>query len=367
MDIAHLVPANGAMTARPVPASAWLRILRAPLLHFLLIGGGLFMVVQLSRPPERDLFVRLSHAEVRLHEETFALQSGRPPDESERRALIQSEVDDRLLLEEAFALGWHESDGVARRRLIQNQRFLAPEDPASDDELLERARSQGMDRSDIVVRRRLLERMRLGIAAVARETEPTREELESHRREHADVFMRPERVRLSHVFLSRDRRGASLSEDAETLGRRITADEIAPERAAEHSDPSLVRTALPLSSGSALTRELGSAFAQAALRTAVGQWSGPIGSAYGVHFVYVHEHVPATLPQLDEILSDVRTDWLHGREQRALMDHIVALRERAVVTVEPPSRSSPDGDDVSRESRATHSSRSASTGSSRAP
>ena len=326
------------MTASHGPGSSWHRAVRAPLLHFLVIGGGLFLFVQSTRPPGPGLFVRLSSADVRNLEAAFELQTGRAPDESEHRALIETEIDDRLLVEEAFALGWHESDEVVARRLIQNQRFLAPDDPASDTELLERAREQGMDQSDIVARRRLLERMRLAIAAVARETEPTRTELAAHARAHEDDFVRPERVRLSHVFLSRDRRGAALRDDAAALGRRIEAGEIAPERVTEHSDPSLVRTALPLASEAALARELGAGFAAAAMRATVGAWTGPIESAYGLHYVFVHERVAATQPGLDEIESEVRADWLRAREQRAMRDHLDALRARAVVQVESDPR-----------------------------
>ena len=314
------------------------RIVRAPLLHFLLIGGAAFLVVQFARPPSPAMFVRLSAADVGQLETAFTQQTGRPPDDDERAALIESEIADRLLLEDAFALGWHRTDGVATSRLVQNQRFLTPEDPATDDDLLERARAQGMDRSDIVVRRRLLERMRLAIASAARETGPSRDELDAYRLAHADRFVRPERTRLSHVFLSRDRRGDDLQRDAEALGARIANGEIAPGQVADHSDPSLVRTALPLASEAAIARELGAEFAAAAARAPVGAWTGPIASAYGLHFVYVHERRPAALPELSEIESEVRAEWMRERERRAIRDHVAALRERAEIVVEPAAR-----------------------------
>lgn len=311
------------------------RLVRAPLLHFLAIGGAAFLAVQLTRPPPPAFVVHLSAADVAWLEAAFTEQAGRPPDDPERTALIESEIADRLLLAEAFALGWHRTDGVATRRLVQNQRFLSPDDPASDDELLERARAQGMDRSDIVVRRRLLERMRLALASRTRETAPSREELEACRLARADRFVRPERTRLSHVFLSRDRRGDDLQRDAESLGHRIAAGEIAPEQVGRYSDPSLVRTSLPLASEAAIARELGAEFAAAAVRAPLGEWTGPIRSAYGLHFVYVHERVPAVLPALAEIESEVRAEWMRERERRAIRDHVAALRERAEIVVDP--------------------------------
>ncbi len=314
-------------------ARACRRAARSPLLHFIVLGGLAFLARDLVFGPEPALSIGLSADEVRDLEDGWQRQTGRPPSESEREALIRSEVDDRLLLEDAFDRGWHRSDAIALRRLVQNQRFLAPDDPASDLELLERAFEQGMDRSDIVVRRRLLERMRLAIFAGAREPAPTRDELAAYLAAHPARFERPEQARISHVFLSRDRRGESLARDAEALGARLAAESVPPERASEFSDPLLVRSHLPLWSESRIARELGAPFAAEAMEAPVGRWTGPIESAYGLHQAYVHERTPRTQPPLDEVMSEVRAELLREREQRALRDYVTGLRARASVTI----------------------------------
>jgi hypothetical protein len=324
------------MTASPAKLGPLRRLLHAPLLHFVLIGGALFAIVRWNQPPTPVWFVRLSGSDVRGLEAGFEGQTGRTPDARERDALIRGEVDDRLLIEEAFALGWHETDGVVVRRLIQNQRFLGVDESVSEAELLARAREQGMDRSDVVVRRRLLERMRLAIADAVGGIEPSRAELEAYRHAHAEAFARRDRTRLTQIFLSRDRRGDALADAADALAGLIAAEAIAPEEAAGRSDPSLLRTDLPLISEDALAREFGAGFAAGATRAPVGRWSGPIESTYGLHFVFVHERTPGTQPPLEEVEAEVRAAWRRASEQQAIRDHVSALRERSRVIVESP-------------------------------
>jgi hypothetical protein len=308
-------------------------MVRAPLLHFLLLGGALFALRQVWLPPAEPLAVAITAADIRDLRLGWTQQSGREPSPGELDALIESAIDDALLLEEAFARGWHRTDAVVQRRLLQNQRFLMPDDPASDAAMLERARAQGMDRSDIVVRRRLIERMRLAIQATVHHEMPTREELAAWLAEHPDRFVRPARTRLSHVYRSRDRRGDALARDAAALGERLAAESLSPEAAARLSDPFLVSTHLPLWSEATIARQLGPGFAAAAMTAPVGEWSGPIESAYGLHWVFVHERRPAERLPLDEVASAVQGEVLREREQAAMRAWLDARRARATITV----------------------------------
>jgi hypothetical protein len=334
VDVADLVP-PGRIVKRDAsrPGRRWRRLAHAPLLHFLLLGGALFALRQAWLPEGEPLRVAITAADVRDLRAGWTQQTGRPPTAEELDALIGSAIDDALLLEEAYARGWHRTDAVVQRRLIQNQRFLAPDDPAPDAALLERAFAQGMDRSDIVVRRRLIERMRLAIQATAHHETPTREELAAWLAAHPDRFVRPARTRLSHVYRSRDRRGDALARDAAALGERIAAEPLPPEAAARLSDPLLVSPHLPLWSESEIARQLGPGFAAAAMEAPVGEWSGPIASAYGLHFVFVHERQPAERPRLDEVASAVQGEVLREREQAAMRARLDALRARATITV----------------------------------
>jgi hypothetical protein len=332
VDVPDLVP----------PRRTLSRWLASPALHFLLIGGILYAAS--AAITARDgaqsgirIVVRANDLE-RLARE-WSARTGRLPDEATQRVLLRSHVDDELLLHEATSLGWDRSDPVVIQRLVRNQRFLEPESTASDSELLARAYEQGMDRSDVVVRRRLLERMRLAIAETAREPEPSEAELADHLARNATLYEQPARVRVSHVFLSRDRRGSRLAGDARALLQRLRAEAVPPESAPALGDAFLIGHHLPEWSEETLARRLGPDFARAALAAPVGAWSDPVESGYGMHLLWIHVHTPARQPELSEVRREVRAAVLREREEAALREHLAELRGGARIVLAGPNPS----------------------------
>jgi hypothetical protein len=309
---------------------------------FLAAGAVLHVGAALlsDAPPGPRIVV--TDADVAALEVAFVKQTGREPDATLLRHLVDREVDDRLLIQEARRHGWHRTDPVVQRRLIQNQRFLetAPADAAREPDetdetdasgLLERAYAQGMDRTDVVVRRRLLERMRLAVAEAARLDVPSREELEAYRLAHLELFRRPARIDLTHVYLSRDRHGDALADVAAALGERLATGSASMEDAAELGDPSLLPTEIHGASHAELARRFGHDFADAAFAVEVGELAGPVPSSFGLHFVYVSARTEERDPPLDEVEAEVRHRVEREREKEALIRLTQTLRSRAVI------------------------------------
>jgi len=312
------------------------RLLGSPLVHFLVLGSLLFFGQRTLLTPEPEVVIRLTAQDVAALEKGWRERNGRAPGDEILQALIDSHVEDELLLHEARGLGWHLTDGIVQRRLLRNQRFLESDESVSDQILLERAFEQEMDRTDLVVRRRLLERMRLLISARVRATPPTDQELEEYRAQNADVFLRPDRVALSHIFLSRDSRQDRLQADAEALGQKLRDEGILPDEARAWGDPFLLSHQIPLSSEASIGRQYGPQFAAQAIDAPADRWSGPIPSSYGAHLVWAHEHSPAEVPPLAEIRSRVENELLREREKAAMRTHTARLRENAEIIVTHP-------------------------------
>ncbi len=312
------------------------RLLRAPLLHFIVLGGLLYGFDTAGRAPEPEV-LDVSAEEIAGLEDDWLRNTGRPPSDVERERLIQQLIDDELLLQVARDLGWDRDDPVVQRRLIMNVRFLDPEREMSDIEALSEAYALEMERSDIVVRRRLLERMRLMIGDRARSREPTREELDAYFQANSEAFMRPARIRLTHIHLSRDRRGAELHEDAIALVKTLREAGIDPTTdlaaATAHADPFLLQAKLPLWSERRLGERLGPRFSQTAFTLEVGEWVGPVVSSYGEHAVWVHERIDAALPPLDEVEDKVKAELHRQWEGEAMRDVLRELRERVEVRI----------------------------------
>lgn len=306
---------------------------------FLLLGGLLFLAERAWRDPEPTYFIHVGPQEIATLEQGWEKRGGRTPEPDVMESLIRSHIDDELLVAQARNLGWHRNDAIIQRRLVQNQRFLLDEDEEeeiSDAALLARAYEQGMDESDIVVRRRLLERMRLLIASAARNPAPTDSELQVYLDEHPDRFTRPERTRLTQVYLSRDTHGDSLEQEAQDLLTRLREEAVTPEQAGPYGDPFLIARDLPLSSEAGLARQLGSNFAAEAMTAPLGQWSEPIASSYGLHLVWPHDRTAAMLPPVSEVQSRVQGELMREREEKAMKAHLESLRQDAQIEIIRP-------------------------------
>jgi hypothetical protein len=319
------------------------RALRAPLLHFALLGGAGFLLeplvagegtaLRIERQPialdaaKRDELIR-----------SYTAETGRAPDAPTVAALVEEALDDEVLFREARARGLHEIDSVVRQRLVQNMRFLEGDSPKSDDELFAEALKLGMDASDVVVRRRLIQLLELAAFSSARFVEPTDAELGAYLESHRERFLQPERVRATQIFLSRDQRGAALDRDARALLARLERESIAPEASASLGDPFLLPRELPLRSEAELARSFGAEFASGVLSSPVGRWSGPLRSAYGMHAVFVHERSEARMPELGVVRTALREGVFEERGRAARAALVRELRAQwGVPRAEAPS------------------------------
>lgn len=126
-----------------------MRWLREPLLHFLLLGGVLFLVFRLvgektSAPPpgnrattEREIVVTpglLENLTV-----SYERNNGRKPTAAELEVAVEEFVREEVLCREARALGLDRDDTQVRRRLRQRMEFAAeasvPATPPTEAEL----------------------------------------------------------------------------------------------------------------------------------------------------------------------------------------------------------------------------------------
>jgi len=313
---------------------------RAPALHFVLLGGALFVLVRslgsVASPggPDPARAIVLTAADVDRVRNQWILEHGAPPAPAVEGTLIDAAIDDEVLYREALRIGLDRNDPVVRTRLGQLTRYLA-EGPTEDEASLEReARTLGLDRTDLVVRRYLIQSVRL-LAAGPQEAElPTEAALETYLARHAEAFAQPSRTRFVHVYLSADRHGANLARDARALAARLRARGISPDDASTLGDPFPRGALVPLEPAVDIDRRFGSGFAAALAAAPLGTWAGPFRSAYGLHLVWVQEREPARVPPL----ADVRGQALHSllRERRAerVQATVAALRRRYDIRVE---------------------------------
>lgn len=294
MDVADLVHAGrGGELMR-----GWLA---APALHFVLLGSLAFAL------------------------ETWRASETRAWREPAQAARARSAPE--LLEREARRLGLDRDDSGIQRRLVRNLRFVGEGGEGGVDADFEEALALGLDRSDLVVRRRLVQRLELQAQAWARASEPSEAELAALLAREPERFALPERTRLSHVFLSRDRHAGALVEKSAALATRLAPP--APERVAGLGDPFLLGSDLAPRTHAELAASFGEPFARALAELPVGRWSAAIASSYGLHHVFVHERTPARAARLAEVRGAVREAVFAERAQGVLADWLRELRSEA--------------------------------------
>lgn len=330
-------------------------------LHFVLLGTALFLgerwLVERGEPtggepmatvaststPLRVVTVTAARREQLRH--GWLRTTGRPPTAGEEEWLIRQWAEEEILYREALRLGLDRDNPGVCHRLALNLQFLempaleTPAPAADREELCRRARELGLDRDDPVIRRQLAELTRLLLRGSAdpetSREKPSRAELEAYVERHRDRFSEPARVRLSHVFLARGKRGSALDADARRLHARLTAEGTDPDAAVALGDPFLAGHHPPPGSRRDLEGRFGPAFADAVADLPAGRWTGPIPSAYGVHLVWIHERTPGRLRPFEQVAERAARGLAAERAEERLAAALEQLWQRWELRVEP--------------------------------
>lgn len=281
-------------------------ILREPLVHFLLLGGALFLWFDWSGGGAGASSTRLvlGAGQIEHLEAAFAKTWQRPPDEAELKGLVDEWVREEIAVRESMAMG--------------------------------------LDRDDTVIRRRLRQKFEFLVEDVAALVPPGDAELQAWLAKHPERFRREPEVAFRQVYLSRERRGEGAEADARALLARLAA--AGPAAAIEElGDRIQLPQEIELAPLGEVARLFGDGFAEQVGAAAPGSWSGPIASGYGLHLVFVRERIESALPDLAAVRSAVEGEVIAERRRRQLADTYDRLLEKYTVVVEKREASPPAG------------------------
>jgi hypothetical protein len=273
------------------------KLMREPLVCFLVLGAGLFVVHHLVSGPGggRPSNIVVTRGQVDQLISGFAKAWQRPPTSEELAGLIRDRVREEVYCREATAMGLDKDDTIIRRRLRQKMEFV------SDD--------------------------------VATVIAPTDADLIAYLQAHPDAFRLSGRFTFTHVYLQPAKHGEHLSRDAQDLLARL-------KQLGSRADVSLLGdafllerqfTAVPYDE---VAGQFGDPFAARLTTLSPGQWQGPVESGYGVHLVWLSQRTEPRLPALAEVRDAVRREWDNARRLDANENFYRELLKRYTVTVE---------------------------------
>ncbi|HEY1075941.1 MAG TPA: peptidylprolyl isomerase [Fontimonas sp.] len=312
------------------------RLLRQPLLHFLLLGGLLLGIERQFAPSaaaDGPALIRIGGDEIAQLGRDWQLETGVAPTPLQLKASVERHIDDELLMAEALRMELDASDPVARARLLQNLRFVFPQRRASDASLLQEARDLGMSRRDLIVRRRLIQVMERRLAAnVAYDEQAFAEYLQ----QHAQRYGQPARTALRQVYFA-DATFAAQPDAGIAAAIARTRERLAqdPPHIAGLGDPFLHGQEFPPLTTNEITQRFGPGFA-AALQAQDGDgWIGPLRSSYGWHLVEIRARIAAQPLANERSREQALRAWIAAQQPRVLRAQLQQLRAR--YTVELPA------------------------------
>ena len=287
-------------------------LLREPLVHFFLLGAGIFLLAAWVGDEDRADEIVVSAGQVESLVETWQKTWQRPPTRAELEGLIEDYIREEILYREAVAMGLDRDDTIIRRRLRQKMEFF-PQD-------------------------------------LVDQVEPTEAELRAYLSQHAEEFQVEPRVSFQQVYLSVERRGAAAEGDARTLLADLNgqSDLVDP---ALFGDPILLPHDFQPQSVSEVARLFGQEFASRLAEIETDVWTGPVASGYGLHLVRIGERSPTRTPELSEVWDAVKRDWQFMRRQQLDEEFFGSMRKRYTIEVELPEWLDRGGEvvEVSRE------------------
>ncbi len=275
------------------------RLLKEPLIHFLLGGTLLFVLFawkNRSSEEQPDEIV-VSPAQVEVLVNGWSRIWQRPPQPDEVEFIIDDYVREEVYYREALKLGLEQDDMIIRRRLRQKMEFLAED--------------------------------------FHQENDPGDEALQQFLTTHADEFQEPAVLSFRHIYFNPDKRGDSAAADATNTLAELTPD-TDPAYVETLGDPFFLQREFESMSEADIARVLGDAFVQKLLELTPDEWSGPLLSGFGQHLVLVTDRVEGRVPALGEIREAVLQQWQSVQREKYAEEFFQQLRSQYTVTVQLP-------------------------------
>ena len=357
---------------------------RAPVVHFVLLGGLLFggerawRALREEGPPpgpapaasvredlerrwgypsaraEREAEARrerrpivISALRLRQIQEAFVRESGGPPSPQQLEGLVRQAVDEELLEREARWLALDLGDRGVRQRLVAKMRAVSRDPALGEADLYRQALDLGLD-DDVAVRQHLRQKMRLLLQQDPAGTPPTDEELAACLERHRERFLQPSAVDFTHVFVRAAIDPGTLEERAAALAERLAG--MPPEEGVALSDPFPLAARWEGLSRSAIARHFGEELADAVLALPAGAWSAPIPSPFGLHLVWVHARHAEETPPLDSVRGQLVQILYEERAAARLAAGLDRLRSLYDIRIDGPQESAA-ADSLARNAR----------------
>jgi len=226
-------------------------LLKEPLLHFLLIGGGLFFLYSFLNPNEEQIannVIKIEESDVDRLVKAYEQNWSTPPDKETLKSLLTEEIKSEVFYREALRMQLDHNDEIIRRRLKQKYEFLVKD--------------------------------------LADSQQPNEAALKAFYEEKSELYKEPTKLSFSQIYFSPDKRQQPLA-DAQGVLQQVLSQptkEVAPKQL---SDNFHLQNYFADRDYNDVRQLFGQDFAKAIFSLEKEGWSSPVQSGYGIHLVNI--------------------------------------------------------------------------------
>ncbi len=293
-----------------VMKSAVIRLFKEPLLHFLALGFGLFLIYDVMSPDDLEqdpnrivvdrnsLLTFMQHRSRVFETERFNKIFDKLS-EQELQSIIDDYVREEALYREAKALNLDKNDYTARRRLVQQFEYI----------------TRGF---------------------VATVSDMSEKELQTYFDKNLENYKVAPEITFTHIYFSDEKHGKEKAEELARAKLKELNKTNAPFHSAVfHGDRFLYNTNYVNREADEIASHFGEDMQHKVFDLAVSDstWYGPFHSAYGSHLVMVTKLSEAYTPKLEEIRERVVQDALRERVDQEMEASISAIVDTYTVEI----------------------------------
>ena len=249
------------------------KLFKEPLLHFLLIGGGLFFLYSFLNPNEEQIannVIKIEESDVDRLVKAYEQNWSAPPDKETLKSLLTEEIKSEVFYREALRMQLDHNDEIIRRRLKQKYEFLVKD--------------------------------------LADSQQPNEAALKAFYEEKSELYKEPTKLSFSQIYFSPDKRQQPLA-DAQGILQQVLsqpAKEIEPKQL---SDNFHLQNYFADRDYNDVRQLFGQDFAKAIFSLEKEGWSSPIQSGYGIHLVNITTIQNELIKPYEVVKENVLADW----------------------------------------------------------
>ncbi len=255
------------------------KLLKEPLIHFLLIGGGLFFLYSFLNPSAEQLdnnVIRIEESDVTRLIKAYQQNWNAPPDSATLKSLLKEEVKAEVFYREALRMQLDHNDEIIRRRLKQKYEFLVKD--------------------------------------LADSQQPSEVALNDFYQENSDFYQEPTKLSFSQIYFSPDKRKTPL-EDAQTVLTQLKKNQGITIDFKKLGDNFHLQNYFAERDYNDVRQLFGQDFAKAIFANNKIGWTTPIRSGYGIHLVNITAIQDKSVLPFTQVKDKVISDWKISQQQ----------------------------------------------------